>query len=667
MQSEDWSVYQATFNLPNVIVLQVTALSNKATPATVCARIRSPYLLELLDDNVFSSWLRSRWGGHIFEEILTPLYATSELAKAGKRNTLERIYLFGVSEQFSDITEAKTMLRTWEAAAHQVTTLPLETFNGTAKLCLEWLRSRLKNGRLFAAPIQNLRIIGFTSYVKHDNDACELNDILALASCEELVGSKAALHRLTFFKVVNAFPNRRTVRHAYHLGARPTVVAIVRYSIVGHTGSSVTLKPEFHTEYLDLNYLASCRFSDFVQSFWTFHSIHYGHTLEIMPKTLRLLAESPVPLPLPWSESSDPSAMVPRETDFTTPAHKLFLELLRPESERPGSLGQLVDIASLGSSYCPAIAEALECAGVIKARRSMGDSKIEAIGVNFSAVRYVPQIQMSTPSLEFNIVAGQTALARQSRLDLVMLLYRQGFIGTYDAPRYWDDSPSSQQVFRLQAMMSGTKLYFVALLLRHEIASRGGFVMHTGSTRYYKLLLSLKDFDALKCLKDARQAPLTDAQLQAIADKKSLNEPLLPLKDVEGADDDGNEGDASHDETAPPCITDALPLQLDKYAAESYQMRPYQYESEVGVAYVHFDNCSHSSGKLRAFVKCWAHEVCTKHIQVETAGNRHAAICYCVAWLHWQKSEQLAREDHSGKKPPDALVADFMTKIPQSA
>ena len=643
--------------------MQVTALSNRATPATVCARIRSPYLLELLDDDVFLSWLRSKWGARIFEEVLRPLYAPSELAKAGKRSTLEKIYLFGVSEQFSDLTGAKAMINTWDAAALQVTTLPLETFRGTAKICLEWLRLRLKHGRLFAAPIDSLRIIGYTSYSKHANDACELNDILALASCEELLGSKVELRKLTFFKVVNSFPNRRTVRHAYHLGARPTAVAIIRYSIVRHTDSTVMLRPEFDTEYLDLNFLASCRFSDFLQSFWTFHGIQYGSKLEIRPKALQLLAESPVPLPLPWSESKDPSALVPRETDSATPAHKLVLELLRPEHS--GSLGQLVDIDSLGSSYCPAIAGALELAGVIQARRSLHDSEIDAIGISFSAVRYVPLIMLSAPSLEFNI-AAQTALAKQSRLDLVMLLYRQGFAGVYDAPRYWDESSSSRHVFRAQAMMSGTKLYFVALLLRNEIASRGGFVMHTGSTRYYQLLLSLKDLAVFECLKDA-SASMTDASLEAISDDVSLHEPLVPLAGSDEPDAEQNGDVESNAGTFPEDITDAMPIIIQRYAAETAQLRPYQYEGSHGVAYVHFDNCSHSSGKLRAFVRCRQHDQCTKHIQVETAGGRHAAICYCIAWLYWAEAEQLDRDDHSCAAPPAAWVDHFLTSIPESA
>lgn len=642
--------------------MQVTALSNKATPATVCARIRSRYLLELLDDDVFLSWLRSQWSNLIFAEILRPLYASSELAKAGKRSTLQKIYLFGVSEQFSDLSGAKAMLKTWDAAALQVTTLPLETFRGTAKLCLEWLRLRLTNGRLFAAPIDTLRIIGYTSYSKHANDACEINDILALASCEELLGSKVELRKLIYFKVVNSFPNRRTVRHAYHLGARPTAVAIIRYSIERHTDLSVMLRPEFHTEYLDLNFLASCRFSEFVQSFWTFHDIQYGSKLEIRPKALQLLTESPVPLPLPWSESKDPSALVPRETDFATPAHKLVLELLRPEHS--GSLGQLVDIDSLGSSYCLAIAGPLELAGVIKARRSLHDSAIDAIGISFSAVRYVPLIMMSAPSLEFNI-APQTALAKQSRLDLVVLLYRQGFVGVYDAPRYWDESSSSRHVFRAQAMLSGSKLYFVALLLRNEIASRGGFVMHTGSARYYQLLLSLKDLAVFECLKDA-SASMTDASLQALLDDVSLQEPLVPLDGSEpyaeeNVDVESNAGTFPEDIT-----TDALPIAIQRYAAETAQMRPYQHEGHR-TAYVHFDNCSHSSGKLRAFVRCRKHDQCTKHIQVETAGGRHAAICYCIAWLHWAEAEQLDRDDHSGEAPPAEWVDHFLTSIPESA
>ena len=126
-------------------------------------------------------------------------------------------------------------------------------------------------------------------------------------------------------------------------------------------------KHAFITEYLDLNSIASCRFSDFSQSFWTFHSIQYGSKPDIVPKALRLLAESPVLLPLLWSESKNTSALMPRETDFVTHAHKFVCQFLG--AEHPGSLDQLVDIDSAGS-YCSETVESLERAGVIKTRRS---------------------------------------------------------------------------------------------------------------------------------------------------------------------------------------------------------------------------------------------------------------------------------------------------------
>ena len=215
-------------------------------------------------------------------------------------------------------------------------------------------------------------------------------------------------------------------------------------------------------------------------------------------------------------------------------------------------------------------------------------------------------------------------------------------------------------------MTSGTKLYFVALLLRNEIASRGGFVMHTGSARYYQLLLSLKDLAVLDYLKDT-SASMPDAPLQALLDDVSLHEPLVPLEDSDEPDTEQNGDIESYGETASSDITDALPIVIQRYAAETAQLRPYQYEGSHGVAYVHFDNCSHSSGKLRAFIKCGRHEGCTKHIQVETAGSRHAAICYCVAWLYWAEAERLPRDKHSCKEPPAAWIDHCVSRIPESA
>ncbi len=177
-------------------------------------------------------------------------------------------------------------------------------------------------------------------------------------------------------------------------------------------------------------------------------------------------------------------------------------------------------------SYCSENVEYLERAGVIKTRRSAHNFAVEAIGVSFSAIRYVPLVMVGTPALEFAI-ACQAAFATHSRIDLTMHLYRQGFTATYDVTRYCGES--SQEVFRSQALLSGTTLYFVALVLRHEIAHSGGFVMHTCSARYYILSLTLNYRAVFECLRDARAAMPAELR-QTMSDTDSRHEHLLPIR-----------------------------------------------------------------------------------------------------------------------------------------
>ena len=152
--------------------------------------------------------------------------------------------------------------------------------------------------------------------------------------------------------------------------------------------------------------------------------------------------------------------------------------------------------------------------------------------------------------------------------------------------------------------------------------------------------------------------------LQTLSDTDSLHEPLLPIQYSEELRDERN-GDVESDGFADSSdlLTESLPIIIQKYAAETAQLRSYQHGGSI----IYFDNRSHSSGKLRAFTKCRLHDRCTKHIQVETAGSRHAAICNLMAWLHWAEVQQMERDDHSGHAPPAALVDHFASTIPSSA
>lgn len=106
----------------------------------------------------------------------------------------------------------------------------------------------------------------------------------------------------------------------------------------------------------------------------------------------------------------------------------------------------------------------------------------------------------------------------------------------------------------------------------------------------------------------------------------------------------------------------ASPIIEAKRAAESAMLRPFSMTEGNQQLRIYFDNCSHSSGKLRAFCVCRKHERCTQHIQVETAGSRKAAIARLVAWLKWGLTLD-DREEHSGKTAPSHLIEEVARTI----
>ena len=639
---------------------QATALGTNVTVASVCARVRSSFLLSLVDDGRFNAFARSHWAKQVFHDLLQSPYDKAQLKKIGRKRVLEKIYLYGVDEQFTDLTVPQKMIKDWEAAVNHVTVSAPVPLSGTGRLCSDWLRRRLTPGRIFGVVSDAVRIVPYSSYADHGEEACALQDIVALASCEELVGIAApVLPKLTYFRVVNAYPNRRTLKHPHHLGRKPNVIAIVRYQVIecGDDGH-VILQPgsAFEADYLDLSYTCSCKFTSFAESLWCFHGIEYGCKLEISKGALRVLSDSPVPLPRPWSNSRDALAMVPSDlSQLPTDAHRVFAQLAQSCSfSEPGNFRHVTTL----HAYTSELAERLLSSGLAECQRTEA-GEIESIGLTYSAVQHAVFVRMTQPSLEFNLPEHASCASNHSKLDLARILLRQGFQASWSALQYWDDSADTPDEFRAQALVSGSKLYLVALVLRHEIVARKGFILHNGSAKYYRLLLVLKDLTPLSALKDDPHA-LMPADLDLLAKNEQLHEPLLAIDDSHEAEDAGLEDDAVPDYGQPESSLDAVPVHISKFAAETAALRPVIY----GNAVIHFDNCSHSSGKLRAYTTCNVHRRCTQHCQVETAGGRNSAIARLQAWLYWvQSNPGMPRCEHSGHPPPADLIADFYRRV----
>ena len=303
-----------------------------ATPATVCSRIRAPYLLELLDSSQFVAWCRSVWSQHILRSVLKVVYTGEQLKGLGVSDLLKKIYLYGIAEQFVDVTQTKDALQVWDAALwHVLKPLPLAS-SATETFALDWIRHRLQPGRLFCLPSHLCRLVDYASYTAHESGACSIRDIMDLVCCEDVVRDTLDHANHNFFKVVNCYPSRRVLEHPWHLGARPSVISVVIYQVgKGTGGTKIRLHANAASTYLDLKFLISDAFPEVLQSLWSFGSIEFGTKLVIKDMYLRTLGNVPISMPA-LAERSEALAnaesfqlLAPR----STPAYKLLLHILR--------------------------------------------------------------------------------------------------------------------------------------------------------------------------------------------------------------------------------------------------------------------------------------------------------------------------------------------------
>jgi hypothetical protein len=301
----------------------------------------------------------------------------------------------------------------------------------------------------------------------------------------------------------------------------------------------------------------------------------------------------------------------------------------------------------------------LDVAGHIVSQRSpTGD--ILAIALPVQALEWKPAFHMSSPRLEFAMPQCVSSALQHNTLDLMLILHRQDFEPSDDPPRFW--SPATRNAYRLRSVLSGSKLYFVCLVLRDEIMNRGAEqILHNGSAKYYRLLLNLENLVALR---GCAEADLPACLLDDLDKDKALHKPLCDTShhnDGDDCDDHESPNDPDIDTVYDHGALALLPVQLAAHAAE--QSTLVSYHCPVSNSYVHFDNCSHSSGLLRSYILCSTHANCSKHAQVQTQGTRERAIAYCLAWNEWGKT--LGRDQHSGrdKAPPDDIVQEMLLRI----
>ena len=260
------------------------------TPAGVCARLRSPYLLTMLDNKMFYAWCKGLFASHVFRKLLKNVCTPQDMKKWTRQQYLQRIYMYGVTEQYEDVKDINDCVRAWQAAVSRVLQpLPPST-PPTQQLALEWLKARFVAGRLFALPAHLLRLVNYVGYAPLDIRPSRLDEVLPLFGCDDVLRENFDVENMTFFRVVHSNPNRRILQHPWHLGCRPRVIKIAAYDVKATTDGTIVVVASAVVQCLDLAYLSSSYFSEVVQSLWTFGREENGTSLSLTPASMKRIS-----------------------------------------------------------------------------------------------------------------------------------------------------------------------------------------------------------------------------------------------------------------------------------------------------------------------------------------------------------------------------------------
>ena len=263
---------------------------------------------------------------------------------------------------------------------------------------------------------------------------------------------------------------------------------------------------------------------------------------------------------------------------------------------------------------------------------------------------------------------------KHSKLSLMMRLLAQGWtpkeqgkVGDYYAEgldKHFELALTRSKLYFATLVVVDTVLHILAL--EEEVLP---VVYHGMTESYYKLLLRMKgsaDARALLALldkaKDVKQLPDRDfAELLPAAEADTWR--------------DKDEGDDGVPEPLPALLdlpkkpTEELDIAkahrmavqvLRAVPARMVDFRSSWCCDDGGLKIqIHFDNCSHSSGKQRAYVACPAkwHRACFKYSIVENFASDTHVAAWLTAWARHaaeQTPETFSKEQHKGFAPIDA-------------
>lgn len=273
-------------------------------------------------------------------------------------------------------------------------------------------------------------------------------------------------------------------------------------------------------------------------------------------------------------------------------------------------------------------------------------------------------------------------LAAKSKLSAMMFMHSAGWrpASRRLAGCFYEHGGQKEY----EQLLNRPKSYFVALGLADQILRKLGtsdaalpVLYHGMPDAYYRVLLNLKDarqVDALqdlldgspdiKALREAEFSSLLSSvpETASAADGGDDNQDDAPLALEWGP---ANPADLERAHRIASAVLRGLPsasVDLRQCFAAGAQGRRIK---------VHFDNCSHSSGKQRAYVACPSphHKACFKYSLVEKFETAESGVAWLAAWAEHARDQPAAftKAAHMRLQPSAASVAAMLRTVQEEA
>lgn len=271
--------------------IEHASANGSVTPATVCCRIRSIYLVRLLDEMKFAAWCRCACRTKVFRDLLAAVYHPDSMLGWNRRTQLERVYLFGLECQFQDTGRQHDALNAWELSKLRPLRALTSPKLGTHCWCLSWLKGQLKPGRWLTLPDSLVAgVVSLSGIPLRPERPLHLADLLECIANAADLDTQEVGGDLIMMRVVHAQPNNRVSQHAWDLGAKGSLLRVAMYGRGKRIGDGWEFYPRAHVMFLDLDFLASEPFAEVVRCCGVFRRLEFGTELVLKPFAASLVS-----------------------------------------------------------------------------------------------------------------------------------------------------------------------------------------------------------------------------------------------------------------------------------------------------------------------------------------------------------------------------------------